>query len=200
MNAHTQAHPISLFRLVNEEYLPLCIFSKYWTCCWTFRRVFLLLINANQFWALVLNRDQYHWAADEIWFQLVSIPAEVFNHKVNQDLEHKSDEIIQTIQDLSCHWTSTKKFLSYFIITLRAGWIQHCWAFSLVEAECSSHHTVNTCWNCSSTKSTECSYMYAPWISFYAIKIHKNSIAFLLQFTFYLVKYHKNFIIFAAVA
>lgn len=43
----------------------------------------------------MLNRDQYHRAADEICFQLVSKPAEVFNHKVNQDREHKSDELIQ---------------------------------------------------------------------------------------------------------
>lgn len=49
----------------------------------------------------MLNRDQYPGAADEIWFQLASLPAEVFNHKVNQDLGDKPDEIIQPMQDPS---------------------------------------------------------------------------------------------------
>lgn len=45
-----------------------------------------MLINANQFPALMLNRDQYAEAADEIWLQLGSPPAQVFNHQVNQEL------------------------------------------------------------------------------------------------------------------
>lgn len=34
----------------------------------------------------MLNRDQYLGAADEIWLQLRSPPAQVFNHQVNQEL------------------------------------------------------------------------------------------------------------------
>jgi len=49
----------------------------------------------------MLNRDRYPGAADEIRFQSVSLPAEVFNHKVNQDLGDESDEIIQPAQDPS---------------------------------------------------------------------------------------------------
>lgn len=53
----------------------------------------IFIVNQCQsFWALMLNGDQIPLAADEIWFQLVSKPAESFNHKVNQGLEHKSDE------------------------------------------------------------------------------------------------------------
>lgn len=34
----------------------------------------------------MLNRDQYPRAADEIWLQLGSPPAQGFNHQVNQEL------------------------------------------------------------------------------------------------------------------
>lgn len=34
----------------------------------------------------MLNRDQYPGAADEIWLQLGSPPAQVFNQQVNQEL------------------------------------------------------------------------------------------------------------------
>lgn len=90
-----------LIRPVNEEQYHNTFLSEYWSCCWTCRRVFLLLINANQFRALMLNRDQYPGAADEICFRLGSLPAEVFNHKVNQDLGEKSDEIRQRLPDPS---------------------------------------------------------------------------------------------------
>lgn len=130
----------SLIRPVNEDSYHNTFISEYWSCCWTCRRVFLLLINANQFRALMLNRDQYPGAADEIWFQLVSLPAEVFNHKVNQDLGDKSDEIAHPMQDPSAAGPGGGNFGRISRLLLgRAD--PALWSRFLVEARAAPHTT-----------------------------------------------------------